>query len=56
MKYVGEFAKQAAEGSVFQAADIARAMVLRWECGWHILLTPRRPVWLVGKKEVSSRT
>ena len=48
----GEGISQAGNwGNVFQAADIARVITLRWECGWHILATPKRPVWLGVNKE-----
>lgn len=49
MKELRELANRVTEGNVFQVDTIARAMLLRWKCGWHILATPRRLVWLEGK-------
>lgn len=52
---VKELVKQVPEGNVFYAAGIARTMALWWECGWHILATPRRPEWLEGTNKGESR-
>ena len=52
---VKELVKQVPEGNVFYSAGIARTMALRWECGWHILATPRRPEWLEGNNKRESR-
>lgn len=46
-----ELVKQGPGGNVVQAVGIARAMVPRWECGWHILATPRTQAWLEGNNQ-----